>query len=132
MFLKFLSFCSKIRFAKLSSTLESEEASSMISDGLVDVAKAVLEAYSQGALSPQVEGEAAMDEWKVWIKALGKTMGRKGKRLFHPVRVCLTGSMSGADVGEQLSLLRVGEKCGVQLVSLQSRMKELQEWVEKQ
>lgn len=36
-------------------------------------------------------------------------MTRKGKRLFHPIRLALTGSMSGPDIGEQLLLLEAGE-----------------------
>lgn len=36
-------------------------------------------------------------------------MARKGKRLFHPIRLALTGSMSGPDIGEQLLLLEAGE-----------------------
>lgn len=42
-------------------------------------------------------------------QATGKAMTRKGKRLFHPIRLALTGSMSGPDIGEQLLLLEAGE-----------------------
>ncbi len=42
-------------------------------------------------------------------QAKGKALTRKGKRLFHPIRVALTGSMSGPDIGEQLGLLEAGE-----------------------
>lgn len=44
------------------------------------------------------------------LKATGKKLERKGKRLFHPIRLALTGSMSGPDIGEQLDLLHRGEE----------------------
>lgn len=42
-------------------------------------------------------------------QAKGKALTRKGKRLFHPIRLALTGNMSGPDIGEQLALLEAGE-----------------------
>jgi glutamyl-tRNA synthetase len=42
---------------------------------------------------------------KKWIKALGKEKGLKGKRIFMPIRIALTGNMGGPDVGELLSVL---------------------------
>lgn len=42
-------------------------------------------------------------------QATGKTLTRKGKRLFHPLRLALTGNMSGPDIGGQLALLEAGE-----------------------
>lgn len=42
------------------------------------------------------------DQWKAWIKAVGKATKKKGKGLFHPIRLALTGRMSGPDVGEQV------------------------------
>jgi glutamyl-tRNA synthetase len=39
------------------------------------------------------------------MKSVAKEMNVKGKRLFHPVRLALTGKMSGQDVTKQLSLL---------------------------
>lgn len=43
------------------------------------------------------------------MQAKGKALTRKGKRLFHPIRLALTGSMSGPDIGDQLRLLEAGE-----------------------
>lgn len=45
------------------------------------------------------------DQWKAWIKAVGKATKKKGKGLFHPIRLALTGRMSGPDVGEQVGLI---------------------------
>lgn len=44
-----------------------------------------------------------------FTQATGKTLTRKGKRLFHPLRLALTGDMSGPDIGGQLALLEAGE-----------------------
>ncbi|GAX13173.1 glutamyl-tRNA synthetase [Fistulifera solaris] len=41
------------------------------------------------------------------MKVLAKELGVKGKNLFHPARLALTGEMSGQDVTKQLSLLEL-------------------------
>jgi glutamyl/glutaminyl-tRNA synthetase len=119
---------------QFADTIASEEAAEIVADGFTDVARAVLAAHAAGALTPAAgaDAAAALAAWKAWIKALGKELGRKGKRLFHPVRVCITGCMSGADVGEQLSALRLAAAEGVQLVTLEQRMAQLQAWVDEQ
>jgi glutamyl-tRNA synthetase len=43
--------------------------------------------------------------YKATMKSVAKEMNVKGKNLFHPVRLALTGEMSGQDVTKQLSLL---------------------------
>lgn len=54
--------------------------------------KAAVEAYDSGELQQALEdGEAG---FKAWLKGVGKSQGRKGKRLFLPMRVALTGSLS--------------------------------------
>lgn len=69
------------------------------------------------------------------MKAIAKEMGIKGKCLFHPLRLMLTGEMSGQDVTKQLSLLALGsapdsvidkEKAG--LVEFSERMRRLKEF----
>jgi glutamyl-tRNA synthetase len=41
----------------------------------------------------------------VWTKALGPATGRKGKALFHPLRLALTGEESGPDLRDLLPLI---------------------------
>ena len=53
--------------------------------------------------------------WKPYMKALAKELALKGKDLFHPVRLCLTGRMSGPDVGDQLRLLALAGQSGAVL-----------------
>jgi methionine--tRNA ligase beta chain len=66
------------------------------------------------------------------MKAMAKEMNIKGKELFHPIRLALTGSMSGQDVTKQLSLLAMAEQDGtvvnidsVGLVPFNVRMERL-------
>ena len=56
----------------------------------MQVAEAVLAAYDSGELQQAVQG--AGEAYKGWVKALGKAQKRKGKRLFMPLRLALTGS----------------------------------------
>jgi methionine--tRNA ligase beta chain len=76
-------------------------------------------------------------EYQKYMKALAKEKGVKGKNLFHPVRLALTGEMSGQDVTKQLSLLSMAvaensvidsEKAGV--VSFVERMERLKSFCE--
>jgi methionine--tRNA ligase beta chain len=45
------------------------------------------------------------EAFKVHMKQLGKDLNVKGKNLFHPLRLALTGEMSGQDMTKQLSIL---------------------------
>lgn len=45
------------------------------------------------------------EAFKLHMKQLGKDLNVKGKNLFHPLRLALTGEMSGQDMTKQLSIL---------------------------
>jgi len=51
------------------------------------------------------DGKDYPQEYKATMKSISKEMKVKGKNLFHPVRLALTGEMSGQEVTKQLSLL---------------------------
>lgn len=91
----------------LQETLASDDARPVLEDGLADVSAALLSEWDSGALLAAIDGGA--DAWKKWMKGFGKAAGRKGKRLFMPLRVLLTGCMHGPDVGETLRMLRTAE-----------------------
>ena len=64
---------------------------------------------------------------------MGKAQGRKGKRLFLPVRIACTGRLHGPDVGEvlgMLALVREGDvaEAGA-YVALPQRMEQLAAWL---
>ena len=76
-------------------------------------------------------------EYKATMKSIAKEMEVKGKNLFHPVRLALTGEMSGQDVTKQLSLLAMAtsegsvvnaESAGV--VPFETRMERLKSFCE--
>merc|ERR1711865_714293 len=45
------------------------------------------------------------EAYKAHMKGMAKELGLKGKCLFHPLRLAITGEMSGQDVTKQLALL---------------------------
>jgi methionine--tRNA ligase beta chain len=53
---------------------------------------------------------AFTQEYLGHMKTLAKELGFKGKNLFHPIRLAITGEMSGQDVTKQLSLLAMATK----------------------
>jgi glutamyl-tRNA synthetase len=43
--------------------------------------------------------------WDVWISALKAASGRKGRALFHPLRLALTGREDGPELKALLPLI---------------------------
>lgn len=58
---------------------------------------------SAGAHLP--EGELTLDSWSVWTSALKEASGRKGKSLFMPLRLALTGQSHGPDMANLLPVI---------------------------
>lgn len=117
----------------LLETLSSEAAQPFIEDGFGEVASAVVSAYESGELNEALQDGAA--GFKKWIKALGKSLDRKGKRLFMPARIALTGRMQGPDVGELLELLSLenGDVADKSIyIPLTERMAMLKAWLGEQ
>jgi glutamyl/glutaminyl-tRNA synthetase len=68
------------------------------------------------------------DEWKAYMKSLGVELGLKGKNLFHPVRLCLTGRMSGPEIADQIQLACLSEgvvNSSLNAVNLANRIEKL-------
>jgi len=115
----------------LAETLASDPAAAFIADGFADVARAVIAAHTSGDL-PDPASEGFEAEWKGWVKGVGKELGRKGKGLFMPLRMVMTGRMAGPDIPAQLGVLGLAPN-GVQvdIVSLDERMAILKAELEK-
>lgn len=113
----------------LDHTLEGVEAEELVAEGggFREFGKIVLRDYDNGVLPIGFAGEEHPGLWKKWVKAIGKETSRKGKRLFHPLRLALTGSMSGPDVGAILELLHLAEKqnAAPDMVPLTTRIEKL-------
>jgi glutamyl-tRNA synthetase len=105
--------------------LADEEAKTMIERGnFYKLAQRILQEYDDGVFplpnpaDPMSTFQDAIGEaldktascaytqsYQAHMKTIAKETGIKGKNLFHPVRLILTGEMSGQDVTKQLSLL---------------------------
>lgn len=113
----------------LLDTLGSGDAQELLDDDFKALATAVVAAYDSGEAPLGGEDDFAA-LFKAFVKGLGKATGRKGKRLFHPVRLAMTGQMSGPDIGAQLELLAAteGAVAGGVRVPLEDRMDTLRAW----
>jgi len=105
--------CSCLAF-NLTHTLrtDSHVGEVLAESAFPTVLKALVDDYHSGTLPRGTTsgGEVPFaDVWKAYMKDLGKRLNLKGKALFHPVRLCLTGRVSGPDVGDQLQLLALSE-----------------------
>eukprot|EP00559_Dactyliosolen_fragilissimus_P005151 CAMPEP_0184858030 /NCGR_PEP_ID=MMETSP0580-20130426/3152_1 /TAXON_ID=1118495 /ORGANISM="Dactyliosolen fragilissimus" /LENGTH=822 /DNA_ID=CAMNT_0027353947 /DNA_START=198 /DNA_END=2666 /DNA_ORIENTATION=+ len=137
--------------------LEESEAKEMIKNGnFYPISQKLIEQYNLGELplpDPKAPLAAFIDSsgkgiiednesggsaysfpeaYKVHMKNLSKDLKVKGKHLFHPLRLALTGEMSGQDITKQLSLVSMcsGEDSVVDanvvdIVSIEERMTKL-------
>lgn len=114
----------------LADTLASDAAAPLLEDGFDEVARAVVDAADSGALAAAVA--AGADGYKAWVKEVGKAQGRKGKRLFMPLRLALTGRTAGPDVGDQLAVLGLESGDVVEAgayVPIDDRVAALRSWL---
>lgn len=115
----------------LQDTLKESRVAEVIDDDFAQVANAAIEAQESGALQEALKDGPA--GFKKWLKALGKEQGRKGKRLFMPMRIALTGADHGPELPELVNMLLLedGEvqPDGSGYVNLGQRMKTLKEAV---
>ncbi|CAK9140173.1 unnamed protein product [Ilex paraguariensis] len=87
----------------LYATLTSPEGKSVLEERLPEVAASLLAAYDNGDLVGAFEEGSS--GWQKWVKSFGKSLKRKGKSLFMPLRVLLTGKLHGPDMGATILLL---------------------------
>ncbi|KAL3514923.1 hypothetical protein ACH5RR_021825 [Cinchona calisaya] len=114
----------------LYATLTSPECKPVLDDGLPEVAARLLAALDSGELLGALE--EGQTGWQKWVKSFGKLLKRKGKSLFMPLRVLLTGKLHGPDMGSTVLLLYKAGKSGavapqVEFVTLDQRFKLLRE-----
>jgi len=85
----------------LAGNVSDEKMKKVLEDDFGEIADAVIAGFESGELAAAIEA----NDFKKFVNGIGKTLDRKGKRLFMPVRIALTGRMQGPDVGEVLYLL---------------------------
>ncbi|GLU04099.1 hypothetical protein SLE2022_212630 [Rubroshorea leprosula] len=95
----------------LLDTLMSSEGKCIVEDKLLEVSASLLAAYDSGELLGALEEGSA--GWQKWVKSFGKALKRKGKSLFLPLRVLLTGKLHGPDMGSSVLLLHKAGTCGI-------------------
>ncbi len=62
-------------------------------------------AYLAQAAAALPEGDWDQTTWSAWTKTLKAATGRKGRELFHPLRLALTGRESGPELAALLPLI---------------------------
>lgn len=97
--------------------------------GFDEVAAALLAAVDDGTFPAAADPAVHAPAWKAWVKATGKALGRKGARIFHPLRLALTGKMSGPDVGAVLRVLAAVNGAAPAAVGLDDRIATLRKVV---
>ncbi|OEL15231.1 Glutamate--tRNA ligase, chloroplastic/mitochondrial [Dichanthelium oligosanthes] len=115
----------------LHDTLSSDEAKPVVQDKISEVASALISAYDSGELTQALsEGR---DGWQKWVKGFGKSLKRKGKGLFMPLRVLLTGKLHGPEMVGSIALIHKAGFCGAvtpqaNFVTLDERFRILKEF----
>jgi len=115
---------------QLTATAEQDEAAPQIlGDDFAALAKAIVESHAKGDMPTGPDAEAT---FKDWVSAIGKATGRKGKRLFFPARLAITGNLAGPDIGAQVASLALAEAAGAKgVVPMAARMEALGKFVEE-
>mmetsp|Transcript_4391 Transcript_4391/g.5600 ORF Transcript_4391/g.5600 Transcript_4391/m.5600 type:complete len:830 (+) Transcript_4391:102-2591(+) len=63
----------------------------------------------QASTTSSDEKSSFPQKYKAYMKTVSKELKIKGKNLFHPIRLALTGEMSGQDVTKQLALVKMAK-----------------------
>ncbi len=71
-------------------------------------------------------GNVAPEQFKAWMNEVKSETGAKGKDLFHPVRIALTGSHSGPEFDKLIPLLETGSQIDlpVHVLSVRERLEQ--------
>ena len=90
-----------------------------------DGARQVIEGFSELA---RQDGELTAASFRAILDQVKKTTRQKGKNLFHPVRIALTGSPSGRPLDRLIPLLEAGSrlKLPTPVKSCRQRLEEFQ------
>jgi len=67
-------------------------------------------------------GPVTPEVFKVWMNEIKTATGIKGKELFHPVRIALTGAHSGPEFDKLLPLIEEGSSLGLGILSVRQRI----------
>jgi nondiscriminating glutamyl-tRNA synthetase len=74
----------------------------------IESAQKVLHAFATRVRSS--DGPATPEQFKAWMNEIKAETGVKGKELFHPVRIAITGSHSGPEFDKLIPLIEQGSR----------------------
>ncbi len=118
---------------QLEEAALTDDANEFLADDFAAFAGAVAKSIEAGELSLDKAGTPEFAKvFKNWVGSVGKSTDRKGKRLFMPLRLALTGNMAGPDIGDQVSSIVLGQAAGANgVVGITERMGLLTKWVDE-
>ncbi len=87
--------------------IQEQEVQHLLSDS---GAREVLKAFVTKVLAA---GELTYDRFREITKEVQKETGKKGKDLFHPIRVAVTGAVSGPELEKLIPIFEEGSKLGL-------------------
>jgi len=73
-----------------------------------EIAQKVLEAFAARAKAEL--GPVSAEHFKMWMNEIKAETGAKGKDLFHPVRIALTGAHSGPEFDKLIPVIEAGSR----------------------
>src|SRR5439155_13234440 len=87
--------------------------------------KDVIAAFTRRAIAEPV-GALTAERFKAIMNDVKAETGAKGKELFHPVRIMLTGSHSGPEFDKLIPLIEAGSKLALpkRVMSIRERVEE--------
>jgi nondiscriminating glutamyl-tRNA synthetase len=68
------------------------------------------------------EGPVTPEVFKIWMNEIKAATKIKGKELFHPVRIALTGTHSGPEFDKLIPLIEDGAALGLGVRGVRERM----------
>jgi len=68
------------------------------------------------------KGPVTPEVFKGWMNDIKTTTGIKGKELFHPVRIAMTGVHSGPEFDKLIPLIEAGSEMGLEILGVRERI----------
>ena len=69
-------------------------------------------------------GPVSAENFKDWVNEIKAATGIKGKELFHPIRIALTGSHSGPEFDKVIPLIEEGAAMGLAIPTIHDRIEQ--------
>jgi glutamyl-tRNA synthetase/nondiscriminating glutamyl-tRNA synthetase len=88
-------------------------------------ARKVIQALREELVKPEVE---PLDNWKQITANVKIRTGQKGKNLFHPIRVALTGFASGREMDKLIAIFEIGSRLNLPLPVKSCRQRVAEFW----